>query len=347
MVSWSWARGVGVLLALIASSLASPADAAIPSRVYLNGVPSPVYFNDGDSFRVLAGKFAGSKARLAGYNTLESYGNVHQWGDKTFSELYANARQGTLNARRGPCWNNRRMRYRPGCTKAWHCTSDLKRDTYGRILWWCPDLAFSQVRKGLAHVMSVRGPGDVKLVEAQRLAVKERRGMWSRGIPEFVLTSLHSFDEPYAKEKGTAYNRLVSVVDGHSQKWLHRQVYKECDVVCRMEVLEPAAILAAAKLLQSAAAEVAPKPDEEGQSKRPLDARIIAEYEAGALVKIVQRYAEVGEVYWTSQEHVPVFERLLAPMRQDGRLGKLRRGTCMHYAGFKRRYGANSAPCLH
>ena len=116
MVSWSWARGVGVLLALIASSLASPADAAIPSRVYLNGVPSPVYFNDGDSFRVLAGKFAGSKARLAGYNTLESYGPVHFWGLQHGYDFYDNAKAGTELAK----------------SQVWECMSRDGGGGYGR-----------------------------------------------------------------------------------------------------------------------------------------------------------------------------------------------------------------------
>ncbi len=321
----------GTLAAVLVLTMALPAHARPESKVFLNGVPTKVYFMDGDSFRVLEGRFAGNGARLAGFNTLESYGNVHQWGAKSFRELWVNAKKATLNARRGLCWDEGRMRYRRNCTKAWHCTSDLKRDGYGRMLWWCPDLAYDQVRKGLAHAMSVRGPAKPKLIEAQRLAIAEKVGMWSRGIPEFVLTSLHSFDEPYAKEKGSAYNRLVSIVDGHSQKWLHRRVYPECTVVCRQEVTEPEKILTAAEALK----------------KDDNLAGFVAEYDAEALVKIVRRFAEVGEVYWTSDKHAPEFEKVLAPMRVDGRLGKLRRGSCMTYADYRRRFGANAAPCLH
>ena len=95
--------------------IAGPAGAEPASKVFLNGVPAPVYFNDGDSFRVLSGKFAGLKGRLAGFNTLESYGPVHQWGTWTYKEMYVLAKMATLNARRG----------------TWSCTS-----RYGnRHLW--------------------------------------------------------------------------------------------------------------------------------------------------------------------------------------------------------------------
>lgn len=311
----------------IGSANAEPA-----SKVYLNGVPSPVYFNDGDSFRVLAGRYSGTKARLAGYNTLESYGNVHRWGTKTFEELYANAKQGTLNARRGPCWDDAALDWKKGCTGAWHCTSDLKRDGYGRILWWCPDLAYDQVRKGLAHVMSVRGPGKPKLVEAQKLAVAERVGMWSRGVPEYVVTSLHSWDEPYAKEYGSAYNRLVSVADGHSQKWLHHTEYQECDVVCRKAVTDVAAIAKAAADLR-------------GEASVAAIAKI---YDDKMLTRIVRRYAEIGEVYFTTDKaHIAPLAAVLVGWRKSGRLGKLVDDSCMRYAGFTRRYGRNAAGCLH
>ena len=62
------------------------------SQVFLNGVPTPVFFNDGDSFRILEGPLKGTKARLAGFNTLESYGPVHQWGGWHAKELYAIAK---------------------------------------------------------------------------------------------------------------------------------------------------------------------------------------------------------------------------------------------------------------
>lgn len=205
---------IALLLACVAPLAAVQVQARPVSRVFLNGVPSPVFFNDGDSFSVLGGALDGSKARLAGFNTLESFGGVHRWGAWTPQELYVNAKMATLNARRG----------------VWHCYSDLKRDGYGRILWNCPDLALDQVRKGLAHGMTItEHPSPPEIIEAQRQAQAERRGMWAHGIPKYIVTSTHSTDEGYA---GTTYNRLISTDDGHSERWEHLDVYKECQEVC-------------------------------------------------------------------------------------------------------------------
>ena len=203
-------------LVLCISLLSTPALAKPTSRVFLNGRPTPVFFNDGDSFAVLEGPLKGTKARLAGFNTLESFGPVHKWGGWAPSELYVVAKEGALNARRGE----------------WHCDSDLKRDGYGRILWICQDLIEDDIRKGLAHAYSVdEKPADEKLLALQRLAQAEKRGIWAKGVPPFLLTSTHSADEGGAGPEGT-YNRLISTVDGHTEKWKHNDVYKECQEVC-------------------------------------------------------------------------------------------------------------------
>src|SRR5690606_11410894 len=196
---------VAVTVAALGVLEPAEADAAeARSKVILNGKLVPVTFNDGDSFRVLGGDLNGAKARLAGYNTLESYGPVHQWGTWTEQELYVMAKMATYHARKG----------------VWECESDGKTDTYGRMLVWCPDLAEDLVRRGMAHVMTVTDEGgDAKLVAAQREAIEARRGLWSHGVPEFILTSLHSAEED-TDGSGT-YNRLVSTADGHSVKWKH------------------------------------------------------------------------------------------------------------------------------
>jgi len=210
-----WLRiGFGVVLGVAALLLAARVDARPASRVFLNGVPTPVYFNDGDSFSVLGGAHEGSKARLSGFNSLESFGGVHRWGSWSAQELYVNSKMATLNGRRG----------------VWHCYSDLKRDGYGRILWHCPDLALDNLRKGLAHAMTITAePAAPELIEAQRLAQLEKRGMWAHGVPKYIVTSTHSNDEGYA---GKTYNRLISTEDGHSEQWLHNDNYKECEEVC-------------------------------------------------------------------------------------------------------------------
>ena len=99
------------------------------------------------------------------------------------------------------------------------------------MLWRCVGLSTDQIRKGLAHAMSITkesaAPEDVA---AQKEAVEAKRGMWAHGIPEYVLTSIHSVNERSGDRP--AYNRLVSSVDGHSLKWQHRDEYKECQNVC-------------------------------------------------------------------------------------------------------------------
>jgi hypothetical protein len=125
----------------------------------LNGVATPVVFNDGDSFRVLGGPLTGAKARLSGFNTLESHGAVHQWGDWTAKEMYILAKLATHNAR----------------DNVWECTSDGKTDGYGRMLVFCPGLAKEQIRLGLAHAMSIDDtPADAELLAAQREAIAAR-----------------------------------------------------------------------------------------------------------------------------------------------------------------------------
>jgi endonuclease YncB( thermonuclease family) len=294
-----------------------PALALPATKVFLNGSPAPVYFNDGDSFRVLGGPLEGTKARLAGFNTLESYGAVHHWGTWTPHELYRNAKLGTLNARRG----------------VWHCTSDMSRDGYGRILWWCPDLAVDQVRKGLAHVMTVTSSGgDPLVVRAQELAIKERRGMWAHGVPDFVLTSTHSNNEGY---EGTTYNRLISTKDGHSEKMLHKDNYAECFVVCsKRDVYDDAAIGAAVVDLAAA----------------PELAAFVGRYRPAQLRDLIKAKLK-GEALGglLDEAHRAPLEAALTQRSASGALGVFRqvRDSCMTYAPFTRRYGARSASCLH
>jgi endonuclease YncB( thermonuclease family) len=188
--------------------------------VFLNNQPGAVSFNDVDSFRIIKGNPQGSQSRLAGFNTLESHGPVHRWGGWHFKELYVNAKQATLNARRG----------------VWHCESDLSADGYGRNLWTCLDLAEDQIRKGLAHAMSVTDePAHPRLLAAQADAITHKRGMWAKGVPTYIVTSIHSADEPRDRP-GLTFNRLVNTVDGHSKRWTHTDNYKECQVICHQPI---------------------------------------------------------------------------------------------------------------
>lgn len=320
-------RALGLLAGLTTLALvagAAPEARAEPAtKVFLNGVPTPVFFNDGDSFRVLSGKFEGSKARLSGYNTLESYGPAHQWGGWSAHELYVLAKMATANARDG----------------VWHCTSDGKLDTYGRTLWWCPDLAADQIRKGLAHVLSVSsGPGDAQLIEAMKEAQAARRGMWAHGIPDYVLTSLHSIAEE-ASDEG-AYNRLVSTVDGHSMKWVHDEEYPECAIVCDDGADTKARVDAAVAALK-ADPTLAPYISGAG------GARPYTDDELEVIVSNVSRHKAIDKLM-KRPEHLAGFLGLLEKRVAAGELGR-RVGevpACMIYVDFKRRFGGGRAACL-
>ena len=204
-----------LLLPILALSTLLHASTKAATDIVLNGVAVKAYFNDGDTFKVLSGPLKGKRSRLLGYNTLESYGPVHRWGEFTHAQLMKIANESTVLARKG----------------GWHCTTDGAQDIYGRILSECEDLGVELVKKGLAHVMTVtEEPGPLLLVKAQKEAIAKRVGMWELGVPSFILTSVHSFDE--FRGKSMAYNRFVSTLDGHSELELHKNVYKNCEEVC-------------------------------------------------------------------------------------------------------------------
>ncbi|MGF1466088.1 MAG: thermonuclease family protein [Sandaracinaceae bacterium] len=288
------------------------ADAA--SRVFVNGAAVPVLFHDGDSFRVLGGPYRGSPCRLAGFNTLETFGPVHQWGEWHPRELLVHAVRATRNAQRG----------------VWHCRTDGAVDGYGRLLMDCPDLAVDQLRRGLAHAMEVDDrPARAAYLRAQREAVGARRGMWAKGVPAFVMTSLHSAAEDLGRR--VAYNRLVSVRDGHSERWAHGDTYPECTWVCHEEDrVDLARVTAVARRLRE----------------------VVARPEVGSLhlIEAVARFRRLGALpaYLAEGDAGAALRRALLAMARDGGLGELRRarGACALYVAFERRYGRDRAACL-
>ncbi|WP_428266395.1 thermonuclease family protein [Haliangium sp.] len=321
-----------LLLALVASvalaAAATPAGADEPlTRVVLNGTPVAVFFNDGDTFRIKSGPMKGTSARLAGFNTLESYGPVHVWGDWTVKEMYFLAKIATLNARRG----------------SWTCESDGARDTYGRLLAWCPDLAEDQIRKGLAHAMTITDdPADPRLLAAQHEAIEARRGMWSHGVPAFVLTSLHSVEED-TSGRGT-YNRLVSSEDGHSVPWRHEDHYDECAKICHLVYpVDQAKVAAVAAELQAASAggtEAAGG----GEAQAALSA-----LDPAARTALLREYAQFRHIGRQVPVEVrPAVKALLDGYAAAGRFGagEPEPGACMVYVDFKRRFGRGRATCL-
>ncbi|WP_181197263.1 thermonuclease family protein [Enhygromyxa salina] len=311
------ALALGLALASLLAPQRETQAAESQTKVILNGEAVAVHFNDGDSFRVLTGDFKDTKARLFGYNTLESYGPVHQWGSWTAHELYVIAKMGTYNARDG----------------VWECETDGATDTYGRILVWCPKLAESQIRGGYAHVMSIDdNPGKPELIAAQREAVTKRRGIWAHGVPDFVLTSLHSKEED-VDGKGT-YNRLVSSVDGHSVKWRHNTRYAECDRVCQYRYSVDGAVIDELLPVAKSDAEI-------GAFLRPL-----SDADARSVLYDFAEYRHINRKIPEDQRKA--LDALLNEWAKAGKFGAQQRseGSCMIHAPFKRRFGGGKAECL-
>ena len=187
-----------------------------PGQVLLDGELHTVRWDDGDTFSY-KGAAEKVRARLADYNTLESYGPVHRWRGAGYDELYANAKQATARVRAG----------------GWSCQRTGKGGGYGRIGVRCPDAALALVSEGLAHVFSVEEPADSKLLEAQKAAIAGKRGMWAKGAPEGIVTSLHSKDEPGRAKPGQLYDRVASASTGAARPTPHDQTYAACQEVCR------------------------------------------------------------------------------------------------------------------
>ncbi|MDH5490471.1 MAG: thermonuclease family protein [Myxococcales bacterium] len=306
------------LLALALMVAPSPhASASARTRVFLDGQAIPVYMSDGDTFRILEGPYAGTNSRLAGFNALESYGPVHSWGQWHPYELWINAKMATLSGRRG----------------VWHCTTEGERDTYGRLLVHCLDLAVDQIRRGYAHALQIDDtPSAPELLRAQQEAIRARRGMWAHGVPSFVLTSLHSASEDPSRD--FHYNRMVSTRDGHSESYRHRETYQECQTVCATEIrADEARVLEVARLLR------------EDPALRPR----LGGLSHLLLIEAVDRYARLGMLpEYTEPALAAALGPRLESMRARGELGGTEevRGACMLYVEFERRYGGQRATCL-
>ncbi|MCA9580958.1 MAG: thermonuclease family protein [Myxococcales bacterium] len=292
-----------------------PTYADMAALVFINGRPTHVSFNDGDSFRMKDGPYRGTQARLGGFNTLETFGPAHWWGGWHPYELYVNSKIATLNGRRG----------------TWHCTTNEEKDTYGRILMDCPDLGVDHIRKGLAHAMTVTDePSRPEYLRAQQDAIRNRRGMWAKGVTDFVLTSLHSADEGYPDP----YNRMVSTRDGHSEKWKHHDTYDECERVCAMEDrVDVAKMDAAARRMR----------------EHPELGPLLADKSNLNLIEFASRFTRKDEVPDYVPE--PLRKKLtewLAGEKRAGRLGDvhMEKGGCLIYVVFERRYGDKKAACL-
>jgi endonuclease YncB( thermonuclease family) len=214
-------RAVALAAAVLVA--ASPSGAAArrgggrgaAGAVVLDGVRVPVRWTDGDTFRIEAGPHAGRAARLAGVNALETFGPVHRLGAAGGAELLALAK-GTA---------------RLAAARAWPCEVAGPADRYGRLLVSCPGAAEALVAAGHAMVFALDGPADARLLAAQRAAQASRTGMWARGAPPLVPTSVHSADEAGLGPRG-AYVRVVDTRTGAAEARSHARTYAACEEVC-------------------------------------------------------------------------------------------------------------------
>jgi endonuclease YncB( thermonuclease family) len=198
-----------------AVALAAPSARGARGEVILAGERVPVRWTDGDSFRVGGGRFAGRAARLGGVNALETFGPVHRIGASAPAELLAVARATAPLA----------------ASRVWRCETDGAADGYGRLLVSCPDAAEALVRAGLAMVFAVDGAPEPALLAAQRAAQADRAGLWARGAPPLVPTSLHSADEEDLGPRG-AYDRIADTRTGAAAARPHGRTYGTCEEVC-------------------------------------------------------------------------------------------------------------------
>ena len=181
----------------------------------LDGVEVSAGWDDGDTFSTPnpdGGKRL--RARMDGYNTLESYGPVHRWGDWTAAELYDLAKASGERAR----------------SEVWECSAQEGSGGYGRMRVDCPDLRLALLSEGLATVFAIDADPRPEDLAAQQSAIDEQAGMWAKGVPEGLITSLHSLDEK--PDQDATYNRILSMETGIADKHEHGETYVSCQEVC-------------------------------------------------------------------------------------------------------------------
>lgn len=202
------------------SGESNPLEKIPVTKVELGGDTLDVRWVDGDSF-ISASKDNKIRTRIIPFNTLESYGPVHRWGTWTPSELLQVAVAATAVAR-SQTWSCSYVK--EGLTK--------KKDGSGRYLVRCDDLAKELLGLGLAHLLIFKGNVADGLLEYQHKAMEEKKGMWSKGIPSAVLTSLHSKAEKRKNPEWLPYNRTGSTRTGYSLTVSHDTNYETCQEVC-------------------------------------------------------------------------------------------------------------------
>jgi len=187
--------------------------------VVLDGQTIAANWDDGDTFSARMptddGGFEKLKGRLVGFNTLESYGPVHRWGDWTAEELAGIAKAAGERAR----------------GTQWVCSKLEGSGGYGRSRVDCPALRQALLQEGLAHLFVMDDEASAEDLAMQAKAIQDGAGMWAKGAPQGIVTSLHSLDERPDQEE--TYDRVVSTETGKSEKFNHADNYESCQEVCR------------------------------------------------------------------------------------------------------------------
>ena len=122
--------------------------------IILDGKGLSSFWLDGDTVRLQLNDSKKITARLAGFNTLESYAPIHKWGTWTPHQLMDIASQATSRAKSG----------------TWHCTTLPGSGGYRRIKIDCPQLRHSLLRAGLAHVFAMGDSRDPTDLQTQNFA---------------------------------------------------------------------------------------------------------------------------------------------------------------------------------
>jgi micrococcal nuclease len=199
------------LLVSVAVALTPPKPTlAGNGSVMLHGVETAVHWDDGDTFFVPSTRL---KARLDGYNTLESYGPVHRFGPGE-KALFGISKRATDLAR----------------SQIWRCELQEGSGGYGRKRVDCPELRKAMLEQGLAHVFAVGDSADNADLSAQRVGIEARAGMWVDGAPKGIVTSVHSLDEKPGQTE--TYNRVMNLETGAAPKVMHKNTYAPCEWVC-------------------------------------------------------------------------------------------------------------------
>ena len=159
--------------------------------------------------------------------------------------------------------------------------------------------------------------------------------MWAHGVPEYVLTSLHSIDEGGGRD-GKTYNRLVSVVDGHSMKWEHTERYEECQDVCWQPTEEERLARFTERLKMRAQVSGWIGELSEAEQRALAGAYLKGDAQLSALSLEL------------SEERKGQALRALEEMSEEGWVEAAQSDvkTCMIYVDFRRRFGAARAVCL-